>query len=388
MSDHTRRALYLDHAATTPVRPEVIEAMTACLEENFGNPSSRHAWGQRARRSLEEARERTAVALGASPSTIFFVRGGTEGDNLAILGRSRADRSKGTDPHIVVTAVEHPAVLEAGLQVEREGGRLSVVGLTEEGLAMDELTRALDQSPSLVSCMWVNNEVGLRLPVEAVVEAARASGTPVHSDAVQAVGKVRVRVDEVPLDLMTVTGHKIYGPKGTGVLFARTPDSLAPLHVGGGQEGALRPGTEDVAGAIGFAVALEMAASEQPAEESRLLALRQAIESGVQTAVPDVRINAGHLERAPHIVSLGLEGIDADLLLGALDTAGLAVSGGAACASGSHKASPTMVALYGEADPRASVRISLGRLVTSADADRIIEDLSGAISQTRQLLAS
>lgn len=383
----TKRPIYLDHAATTPVRPEVAEAMAPALAEDFGNPSSGHAWGRRARRRLEEARAALAAALGARPDEVVFTRGGTESDNLAVLGRVRHDLARAVPPHVVTSAVEHPAVLEAAGRAAREGAAHTVVGFDAGVLDLDALEAALRTRPSLVSCMWVNNETGLVLPVAEIGAACRRHGIPLHSDAVQAVGKLPVGRGNAAVDLLTVTGHKIYGPKGTGALVARDFRTLRPLHFGGGQERGLRPGTEDVAGAAGLAEAVRLAVAEAPAEAARLGALRDEVEAGLLSRIPGARVNAGGLRRAPHILSLGIPAADSDTLLAALDASGVAASGGSACASGSNAPSRTLAALD-PGDGAASLRLSFGRLTRGRDANRIVRAVAEAVERTRALAAS
>lgn len=383
----TTRPIYLDHAATTPVRPEVAEAMAPALAEDFGNPSSGHAWGRRARRRLEEARAALAAALGARPDEVVFTRGGTESDNLAVLGRVRHDLARAVPPHVVTSAVEHPAVLEAAGRAAREGAAHTVVGFDGGVLDLDALEAALRTRPSLVSCMWVNNETGLVLPVAEIGAACRRHGIPFHSDAVQAVGKLPVGRGSAAVDLLTVTGHKIYGPKGTGALVARDFRTLRPLHFGGGQERGLRPGTEDVAGAAGLAEAVRLAVAEAPAEAARLGALRDEVEAGLLSRIPGARVHAGGLRRAPHILSLGIPEADSDTLLAALDASGVAASGGSACASGSNAPSRTLAALD-PGDGAASLRLSFGRLTRGRDANRIVRTVAEAVERTRALAAS
>ncbi|MDE2973998.1 MAG: cysteine desulfurase family protein [Gemmatimonadota bacterium] len=383
----TTRPIYLDHAATTPVRPEVAEAMAPALAEDFGNPSSGHAWGRRARRRLEEARAALAAALGVRPDEVVFTRGGTESDNLAVLGRVRHDLARAVPPHVVTSAVEHPAVLEAAGRAAREGAAHTVVGFDAGVLDLDALEAALRTRPSLVSCMWVNNETGLVLPIAEIGAACRRHGIPLHSDAVQAVGKLPVGRGNAAVDLLTVTGHKIYGPKGTGALVARDFRTLRPLHFGGGQERGLRPGTEDVAGAAGLAEAVRLAVAEAPAEAARLGALRDEVEAGLLSRIPGARVNAGGLRRAPHILSLGIPEADSDTLLAALDASGVAASGGSACASGSNAPSRTLAALDPE-DGAASLRLSFGRLTRGRDATRIVRTVAEAVERTRALAAS
>lgn len=361
--------LYLDHAATTPVRPEVRAAMEPHLDRVFGNPSSLHRWGREAAAALADARAICAAALGARFSEIHFVRGGTESDNLAILGRVARLRADGLTPTVAVSAVEHAAVLGAAAQAtDRGAGRLVTLPVAADGsLDLDRLAQALAMPPAVVSVMWVNNETGMALPVEEVAARCRAAGATFHTDAVQAVGKVPVRVDAVPVDLLTATGHKIRGPKGTALLFCREGTWLSPLHHGGGQERALRPGTEDVAGAVGLATALRLAVAEREAEAARLSALRARLERDLAGLVPGMRVNAGSASRAPHIASVAVPGVDGASLLMALDLEGLGVSGGAACHTGASSGSHVIAALYGAQDPYATVRFSLGASTTADD---------------------
>ena len=317
------RPIYLDNAATTPLRDEVRDAMLPILQEDFGNPSSAHTWGRRASARLEEARERVADAMGARRGEIYFVRGGTESDNLAILGRAEAVRAKGESPYVVITAIEHRAILEASARVPERGGRRTVLSVRPDGTVdLDALERALEDRPAVVSVMTVNNEVGIHLPVEEIAERTRRHGVTLHTDAVQAIGKVPVRLDAVPADLLTLTGHKIYGAKGTGVLFVREGVEVAPLLFGGGQEHALRPGTEDVAGAVGMSVAVDLAVRERESEAPRLRALRDGLQVRLQDGLDDVKVHGEMARRAPHILNVGIPGVDPQLLLAGLDMEG------------------------------------------------------------------
>lgn len=367
-------AIYLDHAATTPVRSEVREAMAPYLADTFGNPSSAHRWGRRAAAALEAARERCAEALGARPPEIFFVRGGTESDNLAVLGRARAARAAGERPRVAVSAVEHSAVLESAEAVEAEGGARTMVGVDAAGRPRDdELRRVLAWAPHVLSVMWVNNETGTVLPIADVAEASAAAGVAFHTDAVQAVGKVEVRVDRVPVDLLTVTGHKIYGPKGSALLYVREGTDVRPGLHGGGQERGLRPGTEDVAGAVGLAEALSLVVAERQRESARLGTLRDLLEAALVERVPDLRVHGAEGERAPHVLNVGIPGVDGSTLVPALDLEGLAVSSGSACHSGAARASHVLSALYGPDASAASLRFSFGKLNTRRDVARAAE---------------
>ena len=324
-----------------------------------------------------------AASLGAATDHVFFTRGGTESDNLAVLGRMRHDLAEGDDAHVVTSAVEHPAVMDAAESAVRDGARHTVIGFPGGAFDLDELERALrNDRPGLVSCMWVNNETGLVLPMAEIGALCRRYEVPLHSDAVQAVGKLPVDWAKARVGLLTVTGHKIYGPKGTGALIARDVRSLRPLHAGGGQERGLRPGTEDVAGAAGLAEAVRLAVAEAPAESGRLGALRDSVEAGLLEGIPDARVNAGFQPRAPHILSLGIPGADSDTLLAALDAGGIAASGGSACASGSSAPSRTLAALQ-PGDTAAALRLSFGRLYRSRDAGAVVRAVVEAVERTR-----
>ena len=380
-------AVYLDHAATTPVRDEVRAAMEPYASEVFGNPSSTHRWGRAASAALEDARAELAVALGARPSEIRFVRGGTESDNLAILGACRALRTAGARPTLLVTRIEHSAVLEAAEHLAAENeANLRWIDVERDGsIDLEAVGQAVDE-PCVSSAMWVNNETGLLLPIADLAAAAGAGGATVHSDASQALGKVPVSVADVPVDLLTGTGHKINGPRGMGFLFVRDGTPLAPLLYGGGQERALRPGTEDVASAVGLATAVRLAVSEQELFAERVGALRARLEAGLCAALDDVRVNCAEGTRAPHVASIGVGGdVDGEALLMALDLEGVAASGGSACHSGAGKGSHVIAALYGADDDTATVRFSFGKTTTRADIDRAVEVTSTVVRRLRGL---
>jgi cysteine desulfurase len=377
--------IYLDYAATTPLREEVVAAMAPFAAATFGNPSSVHRWGRAALAALEGARAELAGALGAKPSEIFFVRGGTESDNLALLGWCDA-HGDGTTPTLAVSAVEHHAVLETAEGASRAGrARTIVLPVSADGTVdLDELRDASASEPALVSAMWVNNETGMVLPVSEIASLARAAGATVHSDAAQAVGKVPIDLRTVEIDLLSGTGHKLQGPKGTGFLFVREGTRVAPLLHGGGQERALRPGTQDVGGAVGLARAVRLAVEERQAEAGRLTELRERLTRSLLDRVDGVRINAARAPRAPHILSVGVPGVkDGNALLMALDLEGIAVSGGSACLSGASKRSHVMAALYGSHDPFATVRFSFGRPTRASDIERAVEATSRVVTRVR-----
>lgn len=354
------KEIYLDHAATTPLRPEVREAMLAVWAE-VGNPSSAHRWGRRAWGRLEEARERLATILGARRSEIVFTGSGTEADNLAVLGRWRAVRQGA----VVCSAVEHRAVLGPVEAAGREGATVVVLGVDGAGrLDLGALSEALSAHPAVVSVMWGNNEVGTLQPVAELAARCHEAGVAFHTDAVQAFGRERVRVDELPLALLSVSAHKLGGPAGVGALFVRDGVELEPLAYGGGQEEGLRPGTEPVAAAVGLAVAAELAEQEREAEHARLEALRDRLEAGLLAHLPGLVINGAGAPRLPHILSISIPGVDREALLLSLDMEGLAVSSGSACRSGALEPSHVLIAM-GEAAPGlAPIRFSLGRTTT------------------------
>lgn len=357
--------LYLDHAANTPVHPEVWDAMTAVIGRGPGNAASTHGPGRRARGELEEARERVAAVLGAaSPREVVFTSGGTEADNLAVLGRWRA-----VGGGLAISAIEHSAVREPASAAAREGAVLTVLAVDEEGrVDTGALEEALAERPAVVSVMWGNNEVGTIQPVAEIGARCAAAGVAFHTDAVQAIGHVPVDVRAAGCSLLSLSAHKFGGPPGVGVLYVRRGTELAPLLMGGGHEAGLRSGTSNVAGAVGLATALELAVEQVAAERARLASLRDRLEARLLEAVPELRVNARGAERLPHILSVGLDGVPADVLMASLDFAGLAVSSGSACHSGGGEPSHVLVAMGRTSD--AAIRFSLGWSTTDADVDR------------------
>jgi len=377
--------IYLDYAATTPLREEVVAAMAPFASATFGNPSSVHRWGRAAFAALEGAREELAAALGAKPAELFFVRGGTESDNLALLGWCDA-HGDGDTPALAVSAVEHHAVLEAADSAARTGrARTAILPVSPEGqLDFDEVAAVAAAGPALASVMWVNNETGMVLPVGELAQRARAVGATFHTDAAQALGKVPIDLRTVAVDLLSATGHKLQGPKGTGLLFVREGTRIAPLLHGGGQERALRPGTQDVAGAVGLARAVHMAVEEREVEAARLTELRERMGRELLARIPGARLNARGAPRAPHILSVGIPAVkDGNALLMALDLEGIAVSGGSACLSGAAKRSHVMASLYGADDPYAAVRYSFGRPTRAEDIERAVEATARVVTRVR-----
>lgn len=375
--------IYLDWAASAPLRAEAREAMLPLLDGRFGNPSSVHAFGREARAVLEDARARFARVIGAAPAEVVFTRGGTESDNLAVLGRARRLRGGA----VACSAIEHKAVLGAAHAAEAEGHPLRVIPVDGNGVTrLDELDAILAEHPAVVSVMWASNEVGALQPVGEIAERCRAAGVAFHSDAVQALGKVRVRADEVAADLLSFSAHKVGGPKGAGALFVRRGTALSPLFFGGGQERGLRPGTEDVLSAAGFAAAAEAAEAEREQVMARVAALRTRLEAGLMERVPGLVVNAAGAARLPTITNVSVPGADPEALLMSLDLEGIAASSGSACSSGAVEPSHVLTAMgIAPALAGPSIRFSLGRTTTDAEIDRVLEVFPRVVERVRSL---
>ena len=387
-----KRLVYLDNAATTPVRPEVLEAVLPYLgREAFGNPSSAHRFGRAARAGIEEAKRAIAAALGggAEPGQVIFTSGGTEADNLAVIGCALAARARGGPFRVAVSAIEHKAVLAAAHAVARLGGEEIVLPVDASGaVAEDALAAALARGVAVVSVMWVNNEVGIVQPVARLAARCRAAGVPLHVDAVQALGKIPVSLAEVDCTLLTISGHKIGAPKGVGALIVRDRHAVEAIIHGGGQQFGIRPGTENVPGIIGLGKAVELAAREQADFAARAAALRDELERRVLAVVPDAVVHAAHAPRAPHVSSVSLPGTDSEALLMHLDLAGIACSSGSACSTGAVEPSHVLTAM---GVPRelgvAALRFSFGRENTAEDVDTLIAALPKIVDKVRQLSA-
>lgn len=382
--------IYLDHAATTPVKPAVLAAMQAYLGDRFGNPSSMHRWGREARAALDEARERVAACLGARGDEVLFTSGGTEGDNTAVVGIWRAVRA--AQPGRIAVACspsEHKAVLEAAHEVAREGGVERHLLLRPTGeVDVAAAGPMIGPDTAVVSLMWINNEVGTVQPVPAIAALAKAAGAVMHTDAVQAFGKVAIDVRAVPVDVLTISGHKLGAPKGIGALYVRRGTPYAPLLVGGSQERGRRPGTENVAAAVALATACELAVAEREAEWTRTARLRDALEAAIRARVPDAVIHGASGPRAPHITNVSAPGAGTESLLMSLDLAGIAASGGSACQSGSVNPSHVLSAMGVPAELAGSaVRMSFGVLNGPDDVARIAEAYADAVAKSRQFAA-
>lgn len=376
--------IYLDHAATTPVRPEVLEAMLPFYGPRFGNPSSVHRWGREARTALDEARERVARCLGATADEICFTSGGTEADNIAILGAWRARRDEGRNA-IVTTPIEHKAVLASVHQAAREGAEERCCTMTATGVIdLASYDALVGSDAAIASVMWVNNEIGVIQPIQRLAEHAKAAGVLFHTDAVQAFGKIDIDAKAIPYDILTISAHKVGGPKGIGAVYIRRGTVIEPLFHGGAQDRGRRPGTENVAAVIGFALAAELAVAEREEEWSRLEVMRDRLERGILARVPDAVIHGRGAPRAPHIVNVSVPGTDSESMLMALDLRGIGCSAGSACQSGSITPSHVLSAIGVSDDVAASaIRMSIGCLTTDACIDRIADVFSTLVDKAR-----
>jgi cysteine desulfurase len=386
----TKRITYLDNAATTPVRPEVLEAMLPYLgKEAFGNPSSAHRFGRAARAGLEEAKRAVAGAIGAEPNQVVFTSGGTEADNLAIIGAALAAKDRGGPFRVAVSATEHKAALAAAHAVKHLGGDEIILPVSASGQVDGAaLAKALEHGVAIVSVMWVNNEVGTVQPVADLATRCREAGVLFHSDAVQAFGKLPVSIHDSGCTLLTISGHKIGAPKGVGALIVRDRKAVEAIIHGGGQQFGIRPGTENVPGIIGLGVAARLAAEEQQSLAARLGELRDELERRLVAIVPDAVINGWQGKRAPHISNVSIPGTDSEALLMHLDLAGIACSSGSACSTGAVEPSHVLTAM---GVPRelgvAALRFSFGKDSTLEDVEAVSAVLPKIVEKVRSLSA-
>jgi cysteine desulfurase len=377
------RRYYFDHNATTPVSPEVMEAMRPCFGEVYGNPSSIHHFGQMAKQRLEMARRQTAALLSGGPREIVFVSGGTEADNLALLGAVRPCEGK----HVITTAIEHPAVLGACAQIEREGGEVTYLTVGAEGVVdAGDVRRALRPHTALVSVMHANNELGTVQPIAEIGRITREAGIVLHSDGVQAAGRLPADVRALGVDLYTISGHKIHAPKGIGALFVRKGTLLHSTQHGGHHEHDRRAGTENVAGAVALGQAAECAARDRETESRRLAALRDRLESGIIERVPYAGVNGSRAARIPNTTNLYFDYLEGESMVIALDLRGFAVSSGSACSSGSVEPSHVLLAIGLPPErARASLRFSLGASNTPEQVDALIEAVVDSVAHLRKI---
>lgn len=395
MSRQRSEVIYLDYAATTPMHTEVVEAMQPWLTTEYGNPSSMHTVGHRARRALDDARSRVAAALGCTPLEVVFTAGGTESDNLAIQGVMRLRESG----HVVTSAIEHSAVIDTCAALRKDGYKVTEVRPQSNGVVsvqsiVDVLQgdATLNGSSSqnqtvLVSIMLANNEIGTVQPIAEITAAVKeqAPRVVVHTDACQAMGLMDVNVKQLGVDLITINGSKIYGPKGVGVLVVKRGVKLKPLMYGGGQEYGLRPGTENVAGIVGFAKAVELAVQHRGAEAQRLQLLRDQLIDGLCTALPGTVLNGDRTQRLANNVNVTIPNVDGESLLFALDQEGIAVSLGSACAAGAIEPSHVLLGIgRSREEARSSLRLTLGSGTIAEQIIHVLEVLPRVVRQLRK----
>lgn len=356
------RKVYLDHSATTPVRPEVVEVMNQYLTNNFGNASSVHSFGREARKGLETAREQIANLIKAQPEEIFFTSGGTEADNMAIIGTAFANQKKGK--HIITTQIEHHAVLETCHHLEKLGFEVTYLPVDKNALvSVEKVKEAIRDDTILISMMHANNEVGTIQPVKEVGALAKEKGIVFHVDAVQSFGKLPIDVNEMNIDLLSASSHKIYGPKGIGCLFLRKGTKVEPLMFGGAQERKRRPGTENVPAIAGFGLAAELAGKEMAQENERLTKLRDKLIQGILEKIPHVQLNGHPTQRLANNVNVSFHYVEGESLLLMLDMKGIAASSGSACTSGSLDPSHVLLAMgISHEIAHGSLRMTLGKV--------------------------
>jgi cysteine desulfurase len=376
------RRIYFDNNATTPLLPQVFEAMRPYLLESFGNASSIHQRGQQARAAVESAREQVADLLGARPGAIVFTSGGTEGDNLALYGLVEPGG------HVITTRIEHHAVLNSSRRLQEMGASVTYLDCDAGGVVSPDAVRlALRPETRLISVMMANNETGAAQPLEEIGAIAREADVYFHTDAVQAAGKLPIEVDRIGCDLLTIAAHKMHGPQGVGALYVRRGTRLRAMLTGGGHERGRRAGTENVAGIVGFGKAAELAAAWlEESGAAQMCALRDRLEQEILATVEGTRVNAGASPRVPNTSSIVFEGVEGEAFVIAMDLKGVSVSTGAACSSGAVEASHVLTAMgLTPEEARASIRFSLGKQNTADEIDYVLAQLPGVVEKLREL---
>ena len=378
------RKVYLDHAATTPLNEEVLNEMLPYLKEHFGNPSSIHSFGREARRAVEESRERVAAALGASAEEIIFTSGATEANNLAIRGIARAQQKKGN--HIITSAVEHHAVYDTCAALQKEGFDVTSLPVDEYGMvSVDAVAAAITDKTILVTIMLANNEVGTIMPIAEIGQLCREHDIIFHTDAVQAIGNIPVNVKDLNVDLLSLTAHKFYGPKGVGALYLRKGTRLNVYHYGGAQERKLRPGTENVPGIVGLGKAIELAVKDLEAKTNRIKVLRDRLQEGL-LAIEHTKLNGHPQQRLPGNLNVSILFVEGESLILSLDLKGIAVSSGSACTSGSLDPSHVLMAMgLDHQTAHGSLRFTLGVNNTEEEIDYVLEVLPDIVTRLRSM---
>ena len=377
--------IYFDHAATTPTKPEVLDAMMPYFTQNFGNPSSVYQIAQINKKAVDDARESIANIIGAKPNEIFFTSGGTESDNWAIKGTAARVGRKGN--HIITTKIEHHAVLHTCEYLEKHGYEVTYLDVDEYGLVTPEqVEAAIKDTTILISIMYANNEIGTIMPIKEIGAVAKKHDITFHTDAVQAIGQERIDVNELGADLLSLSGHKIYGPKGIGVLYIRRGVRLCPLIHGGAQERGRRGGTENVPGIVGLAKALELSYEDLDNKNNKIRTIRDHIIDGILKEIPYARLNGHREKRLPNNVNIGFEFVEGESLLLLLDMNGISASSGSACTSGSLDPSHVMLGIgLPHEKAHGSIRITLGEMNKMEEADKLLETLPTIVQRMRDM---
>lgn len=379
------RKVYLDHSATTPLREEVLEAMIPYLSDSYGNASSVHAWGREARIAVEDARETIANLIGANSSEIYFTSGGTEADNLAVFGAAEAREKKGK--HLITSTIEHHAVVDSFKELEKRGYDVTYIPVDEKGIvSAKDVKEAIREDTTFVSIILANNEVGTIQPIKEIAEFTKEKDIIFHTDAVQAAGSMKLDVNDLGVDMLTISAHKFYGPKGVGVLYVRKGLRPKPLFYGGAQEKRIRPGTESVANIVGMKMALELAVSEMGETNKRIKNLRDKLIKNIEENIPEVILNGHREKRLVNNANISFLYIEGESLILSLDAKGIAVSSGSACTSGSLEPSHVLMNMgMGHQQAHGSLRMTLGRSTTEEDIDYVLEVLPEIVDRLRAM---
>lgn len=380
-----KKLVYMDHAATTPVKPDVLEAMLPYFSEKFGNPSSIYALARDSKEAVEHARAQVAAAIGASPDEIFFTAGGSESDNWAIKGTAFANRKKGD--HIITTAIEHHAVLHTCEYLEKQGFSVTYLPVDRYGMVDPaDVAAAITDRTILVTVMAANNEIGTLQPIREIGRIAHAHGIPFHTDAVQAIGAVPIDVKADNIDMLSLSGHKFYGPKGIGALYVRKGVRLDSLVHGGGQERRRRAGTENLPGIVGLGKAIEMATADIEEHAARIAAMRDRLRDGILATIPDTILNGHPTQRLPNNLNVSFRYIEGESVLLMLDAHGICASTGSACSSASLEPSHVLLAIgLPHETAHGSLRLTLGDLTTDEDVDHVLEVLPTIVERLRSM---
>lgn len=380
-----KKMVYMDYAATTYTKPEVLQEMLPYFTEKFGNPSSVYTFARESKKAVEKAREQVAKAIGCLPDEVYFTAGGSEADNWAIKGIAFANKNKGN--HIITSCIEHHAVLHTCQFLERNGFEVTYLPVDEDGkVRIEDLEKAITDKTILISIMFANNEIGTIQPIEEIGRIAKAHNIPFHTDAVQAVGNVEINVKDMNIDMLSMSGHKFYGPKGVGVLYIRKGIRIDNLVHGGGQERKRRAGTENLPGIVGIGKAIEMATADIKGHSEKISALRNRLLEGIEKQIPYVKLNGHRTDRLPGNLNVSFQFIEGESMLLMLDMAGICASTGSACSSGSLDPSHVLLAIgLPHEMAHGSLRLTIGDGTTQEDVDYVLEKLPEIVNRLRQM---